>query len=152
MKISTLATLLLLLITSCAQQRGPNPGKPVVSVSILPQKYFIEQLAGEMVEVNVMVPPGASPETYEPTVSQLSQLDRSAVYMKMGYLGFELSWMDKIRSVNPNMVVINLSDGVELIYGEEADDHQGQGHSHGGADPHIWMSARNARGNSSQHG
>ena len=107
------------------QQQGPNPGKPVVSVSILPQKYFIEQLAGGMVEVNVMVPPGASPATYEPTVSQLSQLDRSAVYMKMGYLGFELSWMNKIRSVNPSMEVINLSDGVELIYGEEEDDHQG---------------------------
>ncbi len=67
-------------------------------------------------EVNVLVPPGASPATYEPSVSQLSQLDRSSLYMKMGYLGFELSWMDKIRSVNPSMEIINLSDGVELIY------------------------------------
>ncbi len=45
--------------------------KPVVSVSILPQKYFLERLAGDLVEVNVMIPPGASPATYEPTVSQL---------------------------------------------------------------------------------
>ncbi len=145
MRISILSTLLLFLFTSCVQQRIPTPVKPVVSVSILPQKYFVEQLAGEKVEVNVMVPPGASPETYEPSVSQLSQLVHSAIFMKIGYLGFELSWMDKIRSVNPEMQVINLSDGVELIYGEGEDVHHGHEHNHAGADPHIWMSPRNVK-------
>lgn len=146
MKISILISLFLISISSCVQQREINPELPLISVSILPQKYFIEQLAGNKVEVNVMVPPGASPATYEPTVSQLSQLDQSVLYMKMGYLGFELSWMDKIRSVNPGMEVINLSDGVRLIYNQEDTHHEGHDHHHGGADPHIWMSARNASG------
>ena len=146
MKISTLTFLLFLLITACGQKQESLPGKPVVSVTILPQKYFVEQLAGTRVEVNVMVPPGASPATYEPSVSQLSKLDQSDLYLKMGYLGFELSWMNKICSVNSSMEVINLSDGVELIYGMEAEEvHDGHGHHHGGIDPHIWMSARNAR-------
>jgi zinc transport system substrate-binding protein len=92
-----------------------------------------------------MVPPGASPATYEPSVSQLSKLDLSALYIKMGSLGFELSWMDKICSVNPSMEVINLSDGVELIYGVDEDKQNGHTHRHGGADPHIWMSTRNTR-------
>jgi len=116
----------------------------IVSVSIQPQKYFIERIAGELFEVNVLIPPGASPATYEPTLSQLSRLDRSDVYMRIGYVGFELSWMDKIQSVNPNMKIINLSNGIDLIHEEgEAEGHHG--HSHGGIDPHIWMSVLNAR-------
>ena len=148
MKISTLTIFLIILFTSCVQQGESSPGKPIVSVSILPQKYFIEELAGEKVIVNVMVPPGASPATYEPSVSQLSQLDKSAIYMKMGYLGFELSWMDKIRSVNPEIQVIDLSEGVELIFSREGGDekaHHRHVHAHAGVDPHIWMSARNAK-------
>jgi zinc transport system substrate-binding protein len=137
--------ILLLLLSACIPKGEPNPGKPVISVSILPQKYFIERLAGDKVDVNVMVPPGASPATYEPTASQLSSLTRSALYMKIGYLGFELSWMEKICSVNPSMKVVDLSTGINLLMGAE-DEGQSQEHrhGHGGIDPHIWMSARNA--------
>lgn len=148
MKFSTLIIALILFLTSCVQQRDADSGKPVLTVSILPQKYFIEALVGQKVDVNVMVPPGASPASYEPSVSQLSLLNRSALYMQIGHLGFELGWMDKIRSVNPDMEVVNLSEGIELIFGAEEDHNHGQdhGHNHGheGADPHIWMSARNA--------
>lgn len=119
--------------------------KPVISVSILPEQFFIERIAGDLVEVNVMVPPGASPATYEPTVSQLSQLDRSGIYMKMGYLGFELSWMEKISAVHPAMKIVDLSRGIETIVEAEQDGDHLPGHSHGGIDPHIWMSALNAR-------
>lgn len=147
MKFNTLAVILILFISSCAQQRDAESEKPVLTVSVLPQKYFVEALLGSEVEVNVMVPQGASPATYEPTVSQLSLLDNSALYMQIGHLGFELGWMEKMRSVNPQMEVIDLSEGIELIYGnEEANNHEhGHGHSHEGADPHIWMSARNAQ-------
>ncbi len=135
----------MLIILSQACNTGNHPGteKPVVCVSILPQKYFLEQLAGDLVEVNVMIPPGANPATYEPTVSQLTKLDRSKLYFRIGYVGFELSWMEKISSVNPDMEVVDLSTGILLIHGDENGD-QGDSHHHGGTDPHIWMSARNA--------
>jgi zinc transport system substrate-binding protein len=135
----------LLLATSCVQQQKPIEGKPVVSVSILPQKYFLEQLASDMIEVNVLIPPGASPATYEPSVSQLSQLDRSNIYLTIGHLGFELSWMEKIRSVNPTMEVISISDGIKLIRRGGEEDNKEHDHKHSGVDPHIWMSARNAK-------
>jgi zinc transport system substrate-binding protein len=131
----TLTTLLLILLSACNPKAASHPEKPVVSVSVLPQQYFIERLAGDLVEVNVMIPSGASPATYEPTISQLRHLDQSEVYMKIGHLGFERSWMEKILSANPSMQVVDLSRGIELI----------RGHDHGGTDPHIWMSARNAR-------
>lgn len=128
-----------------------------MSVSIIPEKYFIEQLAGELVEVNVMIPSGASPATYEPTVSQLGKLDRSIVYFRIGYIGFEKSWMDKISGINPRMKIVDLSEGVEVITeseGEHAEEDPDKdsgersdqpGHTHKGVDPHIWMSDINAR-------
>ena len=98
MKKTVLILGLILLATACGT--GSNhPEKPLISVSILPQQYFIDQLAGDLVEVNVLIPPGASPATYEPTVSQLTKLDQSELYLRIGYIGFERSWMDKITSV-----------------------------------------------------
>jgi len=147
MRISSLVILAgLIFAVSCTQEQKSTEGKAVVSVTIIPQKYFLEQLAGQMIEINVLVPPGASPATYEPSVAQLSQLDRSDLYVSMGHLGFELSWMDKIRTVNPGMEVMSMSHGIDLIRGkeEEHDDHHGHAHKHAGVDPHIWMSARNA--------
>jgi len=144
MKNILLVIVALLLTTSC--RTGSEAGdKPVISVSIIPQQYFIEQLAGNLVEINVMIPPGASPATYEPTVSQLSRLDRSRVYFRIGYVGFERSWMDKICSVNPDMKIVDLSEGVEIIEEDTVARGDHNGHGHHGTDPHIWMSTINAR-------
>ena len=132
----------LLLLISCSSGTE-DTGKPVISVSILPQQYFIEQIGGDLFDVNVMIPPGASPATYEPTFSQLSNLERSVVYMKTGHLGFELSWMEKIMSANPSMKLVSLSEGIDLIH-EKAPEHL-RGNTRGGIDPHIWMSVLNAK-------
>jgi zinc transport system substrate-binding protein len=144
MKNLLLVLWVFLLSTSC-RTVGETVDKPVISVSIIPQQYFVEQLAGDLVEINVMIPPGASPATYEPTVSQLGKLDRSAVYMRIGYVGFEQSWMDKIIGVNPGMKIVDLSEGVEIIREDAGEGEDHPGHSHHGTDPHIWMSIVNAR-------
>ena len=144
MKKLLLVLWVFLLVTSC-RTGGESMDKPVISVSILPQQYFVEQLAGDLVEVNVMIPPGASPATYEPGVSQLGKLDRSEVYLRIGYVGFEQSWMEKITSVNPDMKIVDLSKGVEFILNDAGEEEKHNGHSHQGPDPHIWMSVSNAR-------
>ena len=144
MRQTLLATLILGLALSCSPHKDRGE-KPVISVSILPQLYFVEQLAGDLVEVNVMIPPGASPATYEPTVSQLSKLEESETYFRIGHVGFELSWMNKLSSVNPEMKIVDLSRGIELILETEDESHENHGHSHGGTDPHLWMSVHNAR-------
>ena len=145
MKKLILCLGVVILAVSC-RTGGEVLDKPVISVSIIPQQYFIEQLAGDLVEVNVMIPPGASPATYEPSVSQLGKLDQSEAYFRIGYIGFEQSWMEKISSINPNMHIMDLSEGVEIIEenaGDEEEDHHR--HSHHGPDPHIWMSVSNVR-------
>ncbi len=144
----TLIISILLLMISCIPERT-NSDKLVVGVSILPQRYFIERIAGDMVEVIVMIPPGANPATYEPSIFQLSQLDQSPLFLRIGYVGFELSWMEKISAVNPDMKITDLSKGIELILEEGPKEKGGHehlhGNAHGGIDPHIWLSAINAK-------
>ena len=54
--------------------------KPIVSTTIMPTKFFIEQIAGNELEINVMVPSSADPHTFEPKPSQMKMLEKSDLY------------------------------------------------------------------------
>lgn len=123
---------------SCGQEKEVSDRIGVV-VTILPQAEFAENVGGERVDISVMVPPGASPHTYEPTPSQIATLSRAEIYAKVGSgVEFELVWMDKLVNINQKMLVVDCSAGVPLqeMSGE---------HGHGALDPHIWMSPVNAK-------
>ncbi len=137
---NVLVLLMALAITVSCQTTDREKDKPVVSVSIVPLQYFVDRLTGEAVEVNVMVPPGASHATYSPSTSQLQKLSDSQLYFRIGHLGYEKAFMHRLQAINPDMHVVNLSDDVRLIRGEEI-DHGDHVHE-GGIDPHIWMSPR----------
>lgn len=100
-----------------------------VVVSILPQVYFVERIGGSNVDVSVMVPPGASPATYEPTPSQMKDIARARMYVRIR-VPFEEAWMPKIAAANREMLVVDSTGGIERI---------------GGNDPHIWLSPRLVR-------
>ncbi|RXE55977.1 zinc ABC transporter substrate-binding protein [Methanoculleus taiwanensis] len=129
---AVLAALFLLAIAAgCTGVEQPDtPGDTItVAVTIPPQAEFVERVGGDRVRVVVMVPPGASPHTYEPTPGDLTAVSRAAMYAKVGSgIEFERAWMDKITGLNPAMLVVDCSKGVDLIE----------------ADPHIWTSPRNA--------
>lgn len=125
--------LSVLFITGCESHKKSG-AKPVVTVTIEPYKYFVESIAGDKVSVQTLVPQGSNPETYEPTARQMMQLSESAVYIKVGNLGFERSWMQRIKDNAPNTVITDSSKGVKI---KKSDD----GHN----DPHVWMSVKNAR-------
>lgn len=138
------------LVTGCHPDSATNTGKPVVTVTILPFRYFVEQLAGDRFNVNVLVPPGANHHAYDPTPRQLQDLEHSKALFVNGYLGFEQTWLPKVRSNLPQLPVVDLSAGIDLITiegseGEHKDEADHQGHSHEGPDPHYWLSARDAR-------
>ncbi|MDD4986157.1 MAG: zinc ABC transporter substrate-binding protein [Dehalococcoidales bacterium] len=137
---------------SCVQKTEPATELGVV-VTVLPQAEFVESIGGEKVDVTVMVPPGASPHTYEPTPGQMEKLARARMYAKVGSgVEFELSWMDKLSAANQDMLVVDCSQGIQLQeaaaeeeHEEESDGHEDEEHEHGAMDPHIWMSPRNAQ-------
>ena len=134
--------ILIFSIVAC-NSKEPYADKAVISVSILPQKYFIEQIAGEYFEVNVLIPPGASPASYEPVPQQIAELEKSVAYFRIGHIGFENSWMDKISSVNPEMALFDLSQGIELIRGDKFS--HGDNLHQGGVDPHTWLSPKRVK-------
>ncbi len=113
-----------------------NAEKPDVFVSIVPQQYFVEKIAGEQVRVHVMVPPGGSPHTYEPKPGQMRTLAGAVAYFSIG-VTFEDAWLDKIRSASPDMKMIHTDRGIKK---REINEGHGHGHGHGHADPHIWLS------------
>jgi len=140
------ALLIFLLTALVITMGGCKPGSDrrevdhMVTVSILPQEFFVKQLAGDRFEVNVMIPPGASPVTYEPSPKQIQKIGGSMAYLKIGHIVFEKVWMDKLRSANPELQVFDQSKHVELIRHETQGKHS-MGHNHGrGVDPHIWLS------------
>lgn len=95
-------SLLLLIIAMACSPAKKTSEKDVITVTILPQKYFVERIAGELAEVNVLVPPGASPELYSLVPSQLKDVARSKAWLRLDYIGFELAWFDKIMATQQN--------------------------------------------------
>lgn len=140
MKRIILFFVVVTLLFACNSKKSGNQdeGKPVITVSILPQKTFVEKIGGDDFKINVLIPPGSSPAAYTLLPSQLKDIARSQVWFRIGYIGFEQSWQDKIKQANNEMTVVDLSEGLDLIYGEEE---QHGDHVHvGGVDPHTWLS------------
>ena len=126
-----------------------------VHVSILPQKYFVERIAGKLAMVDVLVKPGKSPATYSPTPDQVRSLSAADVYFRIG-VPFENGFMYKVESIAHNVKLVDCRQGIQMrnmaAHGHDhgAEDHdeehdEGNG-VHGdhaktaGKDPHIWMS------------
>jgi len=141
-KMKHILILALFAITISGCKTSQRNTKPTVTVSIIPQKFFIDQIAGEWLTVNVMIPPGASHAVYEPTPQQMLLLSNSQAYFKIGNISFEKAWMKKISSVNKKMKVYDTSTGIELTHEEHSCDHDGEEHHHGAYNPHIWLSPR----------
>ena len=138
--IYSFMAICLLAWTSCKSSGSKNtPGndpnsKPTVTVTIPPYQYFVNQIAGDKVDVNVMVANGNNPETYEPYAQQMVELSNSSLYFKVGSIGFEQTWMKKLQQNAPDMKVIDTSVGITPAKTPG-----------GNVDPHVWMSCKNAR-------
>ena len=136
-----------------------------VFVSVVPQKFFVQQIGKDLVDVQVMVQPGASPATYEPKPQQMVALSKSKIYFAIG-APFENAWLKKIGAANSKMTMVHTDQGIKKLamkehhhHGDhqekqdlqEHNDHEEAGHhgelTHGEdhhqstrLDPHIWLS------------
>ena len=155
---------ILLLLVGCkpgGQQKTADEELPVITVTIEPLRYFAEAIAGPHFRVVSMVPKGSSPETYDPTPQQLIELAKSRAYLRIGYIGFEQSWLERLQDNAPHLPFYDMSQGVELIRDEahehghshaapvgnyhEEEEHHHHHHHASGVEPHIWNSALNAQ-------
>lgn len=147
MRKVVLFVLIAVITVSCnPDHKKVDSGKNIITVSVLPQKYFVERIVGDQFKVNVMIPPGASPVTYEPTPKQMKELSVSDLYIRIGHIEFEKAWMKKLQSINPEMKIIDQSKVVTLIYAEHKhEENDNHGHHHHGVDPHIWTSPKEVK-------
>lgn len=110
-----------------------------VTVSIVPQKYFVQKITGALVDVSVMVLPGASPAIYEPKPQQMVDLTRSKIYFAVG-VPFEKVWLRKFARINSKIMIVHTEDGIEKIPMGVSRRYNEKRHSHGVEDPHVWLS------------
>jgi zinc transport system substrate-binding protein len=148
---ASITLLLVLVMSACTPQAASTPAQSasadglIVTVSILPQQYFVERIGGERVKVNVMVAPGDSPHNYEPKPEQMTALSQSAAYFSIG-VDFEGAWLDKIAAANPNMLMVDTIADVERLpmaahsHEGEEDHDEDEEHEEDGLDPHVWTS------------
>lgn len=113
-------------------------GKIDVAVSIGPEEQWVNAVGGDKVNVTLMVPPSADPHTYEPLPGQLKQISNAKMYAEIGSpLEFETNYMNKIEAANPNMLIVNCSEGVTLIPNTAENESDTM-------DPHDWNDPKNA--------
>lgn len=146
------------VLSACQSAAAPtadSAGQTHLTVSILPLAYFTERIGCDWVSVNVMVGPGEEPHTYEPTPEQMKAISDSAAFFSIG-VEYEEVWLPRLAETNPDMAIIEASNGIERIpvptavaeVGEQPEGEEDADHDHeeeGGLDPHIWLSPENGK-------
>lgn len=133
MKRIIIAICVALVAVACGAPQ-PTDSRPTITVSIAPLRWLAEAIVGDDVRVDVLIPAGASPETFEPTPRQITAMTDSRAVYTVGLMEFERSLTSRA-----GIATTPLCEGIETIGG-----HYHNGHSHG-ADPHIWTSPRELR-------
>ncbi len=143
MRTRAFLILLFLSMTSFVLFGGGNTeqnSKPIVMVSILPHAYFVDQIAGDLVDTAVLVGEGQNPHSYEPSPSQMAQLAKASIWILSG-TDFEHALIDKVSSLYPNLTIV---DGTEGMVFRSLEDHD---HEEDGEEPvhdlnidrHTWL-------------
>ncbi len=103
-----------------------------------------KQVGQDRLEVKTLLPPGASPHTFEPTPQQMIGLSRARLFIKIG-AGLEF-WVERLLKAASSMdlTILDLSQGMPLLYGIHGHTHahdakKGDLAGQGGADPHYWL-------------
>lgn len=155
-------TLTIASLTACSgpsvkEEEAKTPLQ--VTVSIVPQEYFVKRIGGDRVSVNAMIQPGTDPHTYEPKPEQLKTTARSQAYFKIG-VSLEDAWKDRLNSVNQQMLIVDTSQGVDKIpltaehnHDHDHDHNHDQDHAKAKTeqagkntlDPHIWLSPKRVK-------
>ncbi len=160
-----LAALVLALASGAAPGFAAQGGPLRVLVTVEPQAWLVERVAGPLARVTVMVPPGADPHTFEPRPKQMAEVDAADLYLGLG-MEFETVWLPRFLAANPGLRVAAMDAGIAKLpmpvhehhhhEGEDhghdhaaephdhGHDHAAEGHHHdhdhaGLPDPHIWL-------------
>lgn len=153
--------MISLILYGCGGKSVSDEDLLTVAVSIPPQQTFVEKVAGDLVEVVTMIPPGYTPENYQASPQDMVELSKASIYFAIGVETEDAGLLERAMDLNPNMIVVEQdevvdqvyppiyyeSDGIELADSseEEQDEDEHDEHSHEGRDAHIWMSPKRVK-------
>ncbi len=129
---AALAALVLGLLAGAGARQEAKTPVLHVAVSVPPHAWLVEAIGGDRVAVEVLIPPGASPETYEPSPRQMIALADADLYVAVGHpaFGFERRHLETVRRTHPDLPVVAIADVLDL--GVEGGIRR--------VDPHLWLS------------
>ncbi|HEC1786532.1 TPA: zinc ABC transporter substrate-binding protein [Campylobacter lari] len=125
---------ILLLLLSCALAFS----KPIVSVSIPPQAFFVEKIAKDSVEINILISPNSNEHNVEFKPMMIKNLEKSKIYF-LADLELEKILENKFKNTLKNVKIVNINDGISLLENDETDEHDHDEHEHSKNDPHTWL-------------
>ena len=125
--------ILIFTLTSCAADNAnKNGGKLKIVATLFPQYDFVRQIAGDRVDVTLLLPPGVESHSFDPKPSDMLEIYNADLFI---YTGASMEpWAETIikGATNKNLTVLDCSKDIQLIQDDDGD------HEHGG-DPHIWL-------------
>lgn len=121
-----------------------------IIVTVAPQKSFVEKIGGKFVNVDVIVPIGADPHSYEPTPLQMVAVTKANIYMKIELEEFEKPWLPKLSAQNRDMKIESIAKNrTHINFEQEKEDEEHTEHKdehhHSAEDPHIWTSPKEVK-------
>lgn len=140
--------LLTFLFGSCSSlfSVAEPASKEKILVTIAPYRYFVQEIGGDLFDVEVMVPQGASAHSFEPNPRQMVEAAQAKMWFVMGE-SFEPRVVKTIKGMNQAIEIVDLRKGVNLIRGDASHSHGEHCHKGGlclsqGFDPHVWLSPK----------
>ena len=128
----------LFLLSGCNEDKKDTGNKLTVAVSIVPEKTFVKEIAGDLVDVLTLIPPGGSHETYSPTPKDLTGFSNATLYFSIGLPIEKGNVFGKIKDLNKTIKIIKLENEVKKVYPEREVEP-------GERDLHIWLSPKRVK-------
>ncbi|NLD48317.1 MAG: zinc ABC transporter solute-binding protein [Clostridiaceae bacterium] len=132
-----MAALFGLIIVACSSQTYETSNKLTIAVSIVPQETFVKEVAGDLVDVVTIIPPGKSPANYAPAPREIEKLSRADIYFTIDVPTEQSSILPKLKELNSDIRIVDMADEVKKHFPEKE-------LSPGQRDPHIWLSPKRA--------
>ena len=137
-------------VTGCKQNKNAaarnTDGKINVTTTIFPPFDFVRQIAGDKVNLTMLLPPGSESHSFEPSPRDIITIQNSDIFIYGG--GDSDNWIDRIlQSMNTdNMRILAMMNAVEVVEEEivEGMEEEDEVEEEIAYDEHVWTSPRNA--------
>ena len=151
-----ISIMLIMSFGGCQAQSSESivGAQITVAVGIVPQAAFVEAVAGDLVSVVTMIPPGYSPANFSPTAAQMQALSDAQVYFTLQMPAEQANILPKVKDFNEDILIVDLRAAAAEEYpllsaeghdhAEELGENHEDEHDHGSVDPHLWLSPKRA--------